>query len=348
MFFQVLELQGRLQVKDAKLAELAAQLQAAQSQPAPGGGRTSLADISNRAAVQQAQAPGQKAAEQVCFHTASAVLPPSSQHGTCAIHVQLMHAALEADQGRRLPLQVPALEARLADAAAQLAAERAGRQRLSGCLAALAADLQARDERFSRLAACATAPAAAGATEGAASVAGAATSAANDLPPTGPAGSALADGSLPLLGRAAAALLAEVRLQAAALLASQAQCAETEAQSSWRADQGGAASVAAASEQSSAAEAGQPAVILHRAGGDDAGGESVGDSVAASNACDGPGAAGQTAAGDAVPDTGRSRCGQGDAGGPQAEHLKSVRRLCKQFDEQVVFQGHSRGTLLRL
>lgn len=88
MFFQVLELQGRLQEKDAKLAELVAQLQAAQSQPAPGGGRTSLADISNRATMPQTQAPGQKAAEQVCFHTASAC--------TCAIHVQLMHAALEA------------------------------------------------------------------------------------------------------------------------------------------------------------------------------------------------------------------------------------------------------------
>lgn len=61
---QVLKLQNRLEAKDARLAEVASQLQAAQAQAPHGGGRASLADISNCAALAP-QPPAQKPAEQV-------------------------------------------------------------------------------------------------------------------------------------------------------------------------------------------------------------------------------------------------------------------------------------------
>lgn len=283
---QVLELQSRLDEREAQLSALTAQLtsaglhpDAAPAPPQPQCDRASLADISNCGQEQQHASP-RKAAVQV------------------------------------------------EDVSEQLASERAGRQRLSSCLSALAADLQARDVRLSRL------------------LASAASQQPQQPPQQGlhqeehasaPATAAQLDASLPVLGAAVVGVLRELRQQTALAAALQLRCEDAQGEASCElAEQQSAACGTACNGAARRSTVTEPAAAeLASAGASNAMTADAGGTEAEAPAAAGSTAAAAGSSADA-PQTRRSREGHGGgSAAAEAERMGAVRRLSKQFSEQV-------------
>lgn len=152
---QVLELQSRLDDKEVQLAAMGRQLQAAGLQPVdaqqlPLVVRASLADISNVGSRTPRHASPKKDSMQVTLD-ASAVPSPPQQHHRCQgrtplhchakLHVQLV-CTYRCQLGDYHLVIVTSPVCALQACQKDLAAERAECERMSGCMSALAADLQ--------------------------------------------------------------------------------------------------------------------------------------------------------------------------------------------------------------
>ena len=146
---QVLELQSRLDDKEVQLAAMGQQLQAAGLQPVdarqlPLGARASLADISNTGRAALRHASPKKDSIQVTLHAVAFHCPSNAgcQGGTpmhCHADCVSRRHALTKQSARHCHLACVSQVSQQASAA-----ERAECEHISGCMSALAADLQVR------------------------------------------------------------------------------------------------------------------------------------------------------------------------------------------------------------